>query len=148
MSLAGPARPPTSPGPAPWRRARAGWWAGRASQAHLISRKLLFAEKYDHGNATFREKSRAPRRACQYDIPAWVPRGPQTHLGGAGSRPEFGIFQNVRYARRFRPPPEIDRRPGRGGYNYAQAGGANSGAPDHRPDLYLTSELILRPGFN
>ncbi len=51
------------------------------------------------------------------------------------------IFREVLYAPRFRPISEIDRRPGRGGYNYAVAGGAHSGAPvtDHHYTLLLSS---------
>ncbi len=80
------------------------------------------------------------RRCCV------LARTSEAPLRPTGSRRKNLISREVLYAPRFRPPPEIDRRPGRGGYNYAQAGGAfrSSG---HRPALYLTAELILRPGW-
>ena len=80
------------------------------------------------------------RRCCE------LPRTSEVRLRSKGSRRKNRIFQKVLYAPRFRPISEIGRRPGRGGYNYAQAGGAfrSSG---HRPALYLTAELILRPGW-
>ena len=68
-------------------------------------------------------------------------------LRPTGSRRKNLIFREVLYAPRFRPISEIDRRPGRGGYNYAQAGGANFRSSGHRPALYLAAELILRPGY-
>ena len=68
-------------------------------------------------------------------------------LRPTGSRRKNRIFREVLYAPRFRPISEIDRRPGRGGYNYAVAGGARFRSSGHRPPLYSTAELILRPGW-
>ena len=75
------------------------------------------------------------------------PRTSEARLRPTGSRRKNRIFREVLYAPRFRPISEIGRRPGRGGYNYAQAGGANFRSSGHRPDLYSTAELILRPGW-
>ena len=52
--------------------------------------------------------------------------GPQ----GAGAKITFP--PEMLYAPRFRPISEIDRRPGRGGINYARTGGA---LPELRPPI-------------
>ena len=75
------------------------------------------------------------------------PRTSEARLRLTGSRRKNRIFREVLYAPRFRPISEIGRRPGRGGYNYAVAGGAGFRSSGHRPPLYSTAELILRPGF-
>ena len=75
-----------------------------------------------------------------------LPRTSEVRLRATGSRRKNHIFREVLYAPRFRPISEIDRRPGRGGINYARTGGANFRSSGHRSALYLTSELILRPG--
>ena len=81
------------------------------------------------------------RRCCV------LARTSEAPLRPTGSRRKNRIFREVLYAPRFRPISEIDRRPGRGGYNYAVAGGARFRSSGHRPPLYSTAELILRPGW-